>query len=178
MSFRFPEHPNTNRTDPFRDDQGRNPFAEGPSADEQQPVAANPYTSGQASRNSYVPTGYEQTERSRGKLLIVIATVGCGFSALAAASIGVGLLVPGISSGGLLLFAAGPLLLGTAASCSAWLLARHELRAVRAGAMPPDDYRRTRRALICGVAGTLIALLPVVILIVWLAAAVLEALAD
>jgi hypothetical protein len=56
--------------------------------------------------------------------------------------------------------------LGGAACWSVWLMARYDLAAMRAGAMHRDTHRPTRWAHRLGIAGTLLAVVPLIVLIV------------
>ena len=171
MSFRYPDHPNTNRTDPFRDEQGRNPFAD--PEDATPDTGANPYAAtDRAGEGCYRPGGYERTVPYRAWLLIP-ALSGCVMAILGAAGVVAAFITD--AGGGLQLHAAA-LLFGAAASVSAWLLARNDLAALRAGAMRTREGTNPRVAMRwaywTGVAGSVIALLPLILLVIWLVQAI------
>jgi hypothetical protein len=171
--FRYPDHPNTNRVDPFRDPDGKNPFAD-PEA-EQSPGSENPYAvSAEAKPQAYQPEGYVVSQRGRGRLLLTMSVWGFLATGLAAGTILTTSLISAIMLGGVLMGVSAPLLLGGAACWAVWLMSRADLRAMRAGAMQPDDLTKTRWAHRLSVIGTLLAIAPVVLLIVALILAVLE----
>ena len=62
MPFEYPKHPNTGRRDPFRDEQGDNPFADdGPEAE----VSENPYgVSVSQTGPTFRPDDFETTLRT------------------------------------------------------------------------------------------------------------------
>jgi hypothetical protein len=171
--FRYPDHPNTNRVDPFRDPDGRNPFAD-PEAG-QSSVSENPYAvSAEAKPQDYQPEGYVANQRGRGRLLLTTGVAGFLATALAAGTILTASLISAMALGGVLMGVSAPLLLGGAACWAVWLMSRADLRAMRAGAMQPDDLAKTRWAHRLSVIGTLLTIAPVVLLIVALILAVLE----
>ncbi len=175
MAFRYPEHPNTNRVDPFRDEQGRNPFADADADTETARPSENPYTpSEQTQSHSYQPGGYVTNEPGRGRLLFLMSSLGFVATAMAAGGMIIAFLLPEQYLGLILSGVTGPLLLGGAACWAVWLLARYDLAAMRAGAMERDTERKTLWAHRLGVAGTLLAVVPVLMLIVEFIRAIIE----
>jgi hypothetical protein len=164
--FKYPEHPLSNRGDPFRDEQGKNPFA-----DEAPPASA-------PSANPYVPTGagnqptyrpeYEATLSHRGRLVFRLGLWGFLGTLLGAGGGTVMFLTGWSASGTALAFWTMLLLGGACLAWPAWLMGRSDLAAMRAGAMDREGWRPTRRGHALGAVGTLIALPPLVYLLVQL----------
>jgi len=171
--FRYPDHPNTNRVDPFRDPDGRNPFADPEAV--QGAVPENPYAvSAETAPLSYRPEDYVANQRGRGRLLLTMGVLGFLGTALAATTVLIASLISAMALGGVLMGVSAPLLLGGASCWAVWLMSRADLRAMRAGAMQSDDLAKTRWAHRLGVVGTLLTIAPVILLIVALVMAVLE----
>lgn len=164
--FKYPEHPLSNRGDPFRDEQGQNPFA-----DEAPPASApsaNPYApTGAGDQPAYRPE-YEATLPHRGRIVFRLGLWGCLGTLLGAAG-GMVVFLTDRSAGGIELSLWAALLLGGAClAWPAWLMGRSDLAAMRAGAMDREGWRQTRRGHALGAAGTVIALAPLVYLLVLL----------
>ena len=157
MSFRYPAHPNTNRTDPFQDAEGKNPFAdEGVNPEK---TSDNPYAVSAVSEPLLCPAdSCVVVYPHRGRTIFWLGMTGC-CSALGAALALAGILAASAIAGGLsvmcclLLF-----IVSLTAGGTAWMIGRQDLRAIRAGAMDPDGLRLTQRGHRLGVAGTLISL--------------------
>jgi hypothetical protein len=163
MAFEYPKHPNTGRKDPFRDENGQNPFSdEGPEAE----ISDNPYGVVNQDTGPVFQTGEFETQYPhRGGRVLALGVSGAALSALGA----VGTIAAAFSPSGagmVLPLVAGMLILGLPISWSAWMLGRHDLRAIRGGAMDKTGHKKTRFGHALGIAGTLIAIVPVVVAVV------------
>jgi hypothetical protein len=174
MTFRYPQHPNSDRVDPFRDEDGRNPFADADPGDPS-PTSNVYQASADGQPASYRPVEHVTSQRARGRPLLLLASLGFVATTLAACGIIAARFVSFDAFGGMLSAMAGPLLLGAAASWSAWMLAGYDLRAMRVGAMQREMEQKTRRAYWMGAVGSLLAIVPVVILITSFIRAVIQA---
>lgn len=172
MPFRYPRHPLQGHSDPFRDEQGKNRFADD-AADPPGDLPPNPYGASEHA-GGYQPAGYEPTARGRGAMLLSLGLGGCVSSCLAALGAILTLQSPAAVLGSVILLTAAALLLGAGACWSVWLMARADLRAYKAGAMEGESEGATRRAHRLAVAGGIIALLPMLILLAALAAAMFQ----
>ncbi len=163
MPFEYPKHPNTNRKDPFHDEEGRNLFAdEGPESE----VSDNPYgVSGQDGGRTFQTGEFETVFAHRGGRVFGLGIMGAIMSALGAAGTIACVLSPS-GAGSLLSLSAGLLILGLPCAWSAWMMGRNDLRAIRAGAMDDSGQRKTRGGYALGMAGTLVAIAPVVVVVV------------
>jgi hypothetical protein len=163
MSFEYPEHPNTGRTDPFRDEDGQNPFADdGPEAD----VSDDPYgVTGHDPGPTFVADHYETLLPHRGGRIFGLGIAGLIMSFFGTAGTIACVLSP-VGAGSLLPLSAGLLLLGLPCAWTAWMTGRYDLRAMRVGAMDDAGQRKTRHGYAMGIAGTLIAIAPVVAAVV------------
>lgn len=173
MPFEYPKHPNTNHTNPLRDDGVSNPFSDEGS---DEATSDNPYSApAEASGASYRPRGYETTLKSRGRMVFWLGLIGLSNSALGAT--GVLLLILAVHMGGFnwIYLCAGMLPMGLALSFAAWLFGSRDLRAIDAGAMEGSGREKTRAGWTMGVVGTLIALAPVVYAFVQIGRAVVDA---
>lgn len=154
MSFQYPAHPNTGRTDPFVGPDGKNPFAESDAPS--QPAPDNPYSvpAGEGGI-SYRPS-YEAVCPHRGRTVFWLGVSGCVCVAAAALSAGALWAIP--SQATTLAGAFWPVLTIAALTLggTAWMLGRHDLHAIRAGAMDPAGRKMTRQGHRLGVVGTLI----------------------
>lgn len=129
--FKLPPHPRTNVTNPFEDEQGKNPFS-----DQETPPSTsgtNPYQTDVASSRPYAPVSDTHSYVPRGRLLASL-----GFTSLICASLSAVCLFAPIDFlwTELLTFAFGlaAFILGIAAA----LMGHQDRRAVLAGAMTPD----------------------------------------
>jgi hypothetical protein len=156
MSFQYPAHPNTGRTDPFVGPDGKNPFADGETPSQATPD--NPYA-GSAGEGgiSYRPQ-YEAICPHRGRAVFWLGTSGCICVAAAAMSAGALWAIPNAAT--TLAGAFCPVLIIAALTLggTAWMLGRHDLNAIRSGAMDPAGLKMTRQGHRLGVVGTLIAI--------------------
>jgi len=157
MSFRYPDHPNTNRIDPFQDADGKNPFADGESPPEA--VSDNPYAASAAGEPMLASTESCQiVYPHRGRTVFWLGLVGCCCS-LAAVLAGSGSLTTPSVAGGLLAMLCLLLLIASLTSGgTAWMLGSQDLRAIRAGAMDASGTTMTRRGHRLGIAATLISI--------------------
>lgn len=165
--FEFPKNPGTERENPFEDARGENPFSDGtpePSSSVAENVFAPPEDS---EGRSYTPGDYEaiMVPNAKGaRRLAILGVVPAGLGAIAAA-IGVA------ATGGWLtpLFYALPFQFAAlATSVPACIIARRDLRAIKAGAMSDAGRSTSRFALRLGLFGTLVGALPVVLYFVFL----------
>ncbi len=163
MPFEYPKHPNTGRRDPFRDEQGDNPFADdGPEAE----VSENPYgVSVSPTGPTFRPDDFETTLPHRAGRVFVLGGIGLAMSVLGAAGVTTCVAIPE-ASGLWVTLSAALLLFGLPCAFTAWSMGRNDLRAIRSGAMDDAGLVRTSRGHLFGVMGTLVAIAPVVIAIV------------
>jgi hypothetical protein len=155
MSFQYPAHPNTGRTDPFVGPEGKNPFADSDTAS--QPTPDNPYAVSPGEGGiSYRPV-YEPICPHRGRAVFWLGTSGCICVAAAAMSAGAWWAIP--SAATTLAGAFCPVLIIAALTLGgiAWMLGGHDLHAIRSGAMDPAGLKMTRQGHRLGVMSTLIA---------------------
>jgi hypothetical protein len=160
MTFEYPENPITNRKDPFRDEGGKNPFADEQLPDVDSP--ASPYAaSAEATGVSYRPEDYETILPHRGRLVFWLGATGLASSVLGGMGV-VLLLVASPNTAGIgISLCAIMLPLGLALSWSAWITGRHDLRAIGAGAMDDSGRSRTQRGHVMGIIGALIGIAPI-----------------
>jgi len=159
MGFEYPAHPHTNHRNPLRDEAGVNPFA-----DEQvaAPATDNPYAASAEAGAGYQPVQYEQTLPHRGPSVFRFGLSGFVCSALGAGVLVGFLLVPDAVEGTWLSLAGCLLVAGVIASWIAWMRGRDDLRAIWSGAMDPAGSRATRFGHALGLAGTVIATVPLI----------------
>ena len=85
MPFEFPKHPLSDRRDPFKDPEGRNPYADEAPAT---PVSENPYaTSVDSSGVSYQPGQHQVSYAHRGPLVFWYGLAGLATSLAGAAGV-------------------------------------------------------------------------------------------
>ena len=146
--FQFPRNPGTQGPHGFLGPDGTNPFAEqSPPVSASGDVFATPVEAG---RQSYRPQ-YERTLPARGTLVFVVGVLGCCIvlvgtllflaQVLGQLAFGFGLSIPFY-------------LLGVVPSLAAWIMGRHDLQAMRVGAMNVDDKSFTVWGDRCGIVGT------------------------
>ncbi len=173
MTFEYPKHPNTDRKDPFRDEGGKNPFADEDSPDVEIPTS--PYAASvEATGVTYRPENYETILPHRGRSVSWLGTVGLASSLLGGSGAVLSLVAsPDLAMTGVSICATmSPL--GLALSWSAWLMGRHDLRAIDAGAMDDSGRTRTRWGHAMGTFGALIAIAPIGYLILLIARMIAE----
>jgi hypothetical protein len=154
MTFQYPAHPNTGRTDPFIGPDGKNPFADRDATS--QPTADSPYAvpAGEGGI-SYRPS-YEAVCPDRGRTVFWLGISGCVCVAAAAMSAGALWAIPNTAT--TVAGAFCPILIIAALTLggTAWMLGRHDLHAIRSGAMDPAGMKTTLRGHRLGVVGTVI----------------------
>jgi len=155
--FRYPDHPNTNRIDPFQDADGKNPFADGESPPEA--VSDNPYAASAAREPMLAPAESCQiVYPHRGRNVFWLGVVGC-CCALGAVLAGSGsLATPAVATGLLAMLCLLLLIASLTAGGTAWMFGRQDLRAIRAGAMDSAGANMTRRGHRLGIVSTLISI--------------------
>ena len=177
MPFEYPKHPNTGRRDPFRDEQGDNPFADdGPEADvSEDPYAVSASETASALRTgpTYRPNNFETTLPHRGGRVFQLGRIGLALSVLGAVGVATCIAFPE-ASGLWVVLSAALLLFGLPCSFTAWIMGRNDLRAIRSGAMDDAGLVRTSRGHAFGVIGTLVAIAPVVMAIVMMIRSIAE----
>lgn len=171
MPFEYPEHPNTGRKDPFRDEQGDNPFADdGPEAE----VSEDPYAvSVSEAGRTFQLDDFATTLPDRGRRVFVLGITGLVLSVFGAAGVTTVVAVPDLA-GSWLTASAAALLFGLSTAPTAWIMGRSDLRAIRAGAMDKAGLVRTTRGHRFGVIGTLVAIAPFVWAIVMMIRSIAE----
>jgi hypothetical protein len=92
---------------------------------------------------------------------LILGRIGLSLSLVGAAGVTVIYLVPE-ASGLWVTLAAASLLLGLAHASTAWIMGRHDLPALRSGAMDLEGLAPTRRGHLLGILGTLTAIAPVI----------------
>jgi hypothetical protein len=154
MGFQYPAHPNTDRTDPFSGPDGKNPFADSESPPETAPD--NPYAVPIGDGGvSYQPS-FEAVCPHRGRTVFWLGASGC--LAAVAAVVSVAALWAITSMVTTLVGALCPVLVIAALTLggTAWMFGRHDLSAIRAGAMDPAGMKITQQGHRLGIAGTLV----------------------
>jgi hypothetical protein len=168
MPFEYPKHPLSDRRNPFKDQDGRNPFAD---AAPVPPPSDNPYAASvDSSGVSYQPSQHQISYAHRGPLvywfgLIGLVTSLAGAAGVATATVGA---VGGTASTALPL-SGGLALLGAVFCWSAWWMSGHDLRDMQAGAMRLEGQPQTRRGHRLAGIGLLITLATFVSLLLLLA---------
>ena len=157
MSFQYPAHPNTNRTDPFQDAEGKNPFADAEATAEK--ASDSPDVAPATSEPLLRPAdAYQLQYPHRGRTVFWLGLVGfcCACGAVLASA---GFLTPAaIGSAVLTLLHVLSLIVSLSAGSAAWMFGHQDSKAIRAGAMDPGGLTLTRRGCRLGVAGVLISI--------------------
>lgn len=158
--FKFPRNPNADRTNPFEDGQGANPFGDdsAPVSDAESQSAAerNPYASAEANAvQPYRPGDFETFLPNRGALVWWLGLIGCGIQFLAIVVAVVAVIAVGDFLGGVVYGLPGQLI-GLAVSVPAWIMGQIDAKAIAAGAMEDGGRRATWWGLWLGVVGTLV----------------------
>ena len=154
MSFQYPAHPNTGRTDPFVGADGRNPFADSEAPQEAAPD--DPYTVPMGDGGvSYRPS-YEIVCPHRGRTVVWLGASGCVAASAAVASVAALWAIPSAITN--IAAALCPLLVIVAVTLggTAWMFGHHDLYAIRAGAMDPAGIKLTKRGHRLGIITTLV----------------------
>jgi hypothetical protein len=160
--FEFPKNPGTQRENPFEDAQGDNPYSDG----EAQPVDAikDSIFAGPADSadRSYKPGDYEAilVPNPKGALRLAIA----GMVLSACGVIGAGFAIAGTGTWITPLFYVLPLQFASLAFATpAGIIARRDLRAIKAGAMSGEGRGKSRLAFWFAAGAGLLGTVPVVI---------------
>lgn len=162
MTKRFPRAPQLGPR-PFEDPNGPNPFAD-------EPGKAIPYpdsvfaSSAAGEIQPYRPGDFVPALPNRSARVLGLGMVAMFFSATSLL-----ILLLALSSGGLssLLVYSWPTgLLAFSFSIPAWIMGGADLRAIRAGAMAPEGFRRTRIGYWCGCIATLTGAIPWVLSVI------------
>lgn len=155
-SFKFPEHPLSNKRDAFQDEEGKNPFADSPAP---QASDDSPYAAPTADDEIPEPQegDYQAVLVPRGRTIQSMAWLGflgtvVGLLGTIARSMGPIDGLPGVQLVHMLPIA----LAGWGFSLGAWLTGQHDLRAMAVGAMRSGGERRTRRGYYIGLVMTLV----------------------
>ncbi len=157
MTFQYPAHPNTGRTDPFVGPDGKNPFADSDAPDAPSPLASDdPYAvpAGEGGI-SYRPI-YEAVCPHRGRTVFWLGASGGVCAAAAAMFVGSLWAIPSAATTIASAFCPVLVIATLTLGGTAWMLGRHDLRAIRSGAMDPTGMKMTRQGHRLGVVGTLI----------------------
>ena len=159
--FEFPKNPGTDRKSPFVDERGGNPFSDGIAAPAEA-ITENAFAPpADASGRSHTPGDYEATMVPHAKRALGLAITGLLLS-------GVGVLGAGLSMLGSAVWIT-PLFIflpvqfaALALAMPACIMARRDLVAMKAGAMPDDYFGKARLAWWLGIIGLLLGAIPVV----------------
>ncbi len=159
--FKFPRNPGTDRTSPFEDEHGDNPFSDGTPAPAKV-IPGNLFSAPEDGEGrSYTPDDYEAALVPNSNRSLVLAIIGVVMSALGVGGVGLG--IAGVGTWASPLFVALPVQFAALATAApACIMATRDLRAMRAGAMSRDSRRKSRLALVLGVCGILLGATPVV----------------
>lgn len=174
--FEFPQNPGTQRENPFEDERGANPFSDG-QPDAEDPITANAFAAPAATDDErpYVPGDYQAVQVTSVKSARRLAILGIVLA-------GLGVLVAGIAitaTGSWItpLFFVLPLeFAALAAALPACIIARRDLRAIKAGAMDQESLGKLRFAFWLALGGVLTSILPVVLYFAMLVAGFLASL--
>ena len=142
MPFQYPKHPRSDLRDPFRDEQGRNPFAD---AGDELPVSADPYAAPATADRATPPADVHlPVYPHHGPLVQWLGAVG-----LVAGVVGAGgmaaLVFLAVAEFAWWTCVLGLLLVAAVFSGSGWFIGRDDLRALAAGAMAAEGLSQTRR---------------------------------
>jgi len=160
--FEFPKNPGTQRENPFEDAQGDNPYSNGeaqPADGIKDNVFAGPADSAD---RSYEPGDYEAilVPNPKGALRLAIA----GLVLSACGVIGAGLAIAGSGNWVTPLFYVLPLQFASlAVAAPAGIIARRDLRAIKAGAMSDEGRGKSLFALCAASAAGILGSVPVLI---------------
>jgi hypothetical protein len=160
--FEFPKNPGTHRENPFEDAKGDNPFTDGttqpPEAIKDSVFEAPTDSAGR----SYTPSDFEAILVPNPKGALGLAIAGLVLSACGV--IGAGLAIMGSGVWTTPLFYVLPLQFGAmAVAFPAGIIARRDLRAIKAGAMSDAGRGKSRLAFWIATGAGLLGSVPVVI---------------
>jgi hypothetical protein len=135
---KYPGDSEEEPSDPFADDQGRNPFAdqEEVRAETAAGSTLNPYLAGAGGRPAHQIGGFETTLQHRGGTVLTLGILGIVGAALFA-------------------FCWPMLVINLFLTLPAWLMGQSDLRAMKAGAMDGEGRGMTLAGYILGIFGTL-----------------------
>ena len=141
MSYEFPNHPGKPRPNPFQGADGLNPFAD--SAAPSMPTESNPYAASSEPAAAVVQPGqYSAIVPHRGGTVFWF-----GLTGLLASTFG-----------SLCLLCWLPLpIFALSLTIPAWIMGRHDLRAMKVGAMDGNGRGQTRAGYVMGIIGSLVA---------------------
>ena len=143
MAFQYPDHPNTGRIDPFVGPDGQNPFADRDASSSSAPE--NPYAVPEGDAGvSYRPV-YEVSLPHRGRTVFWLGVSASACAALAVASAGALWAIPNSATNLLGAFCPVLIIATLTLGGTGWMLGRHDLQALRGGAMDPAGLKLTRR---------------------------------
>jgi len=160
--FEFPKNPATHRENPFKDAEGENPFSDD-TTQSPQAIKDNLFAGPADSvGRSYSPNDYEAILVPNPKGALRLAVAGLVLSGTGV--VGVGIAIAGLGTWITPLFYALPLqFTALAAAAPACIIARRDLRAIKAGAMNDAGRGKSRLALWLGAAAGVVGGSPVVI---------------
>jgi hypothetical protein len=135
---KYPGDSEENRTDPFADDKGRNPFADRENVAAETPAGdspENPYLAGAGGQAAHQVGGFETTLPHRGGTVLTLGILGIVGAAVFA-------------------FCFPLLVVNLFLTLPAWLMGQSDLRAMKAGAMNREGRGMTLAGFILGIFGT------------------------
>lgn len=158
MAFDYPKHPLSDRQDPFKDQQGKNPFGD------DEPIEAAPADDNAFASTggpSYREAGFETTLQPRGHSVFALGVIGLSTSVIGGGGLLLALVLQGDLNATSFSFCALCLVIALIASWPAWMMGRTDLAAMKMGAMNSEGLRRTRWGHHLGLIGMLICASPV-----------------
>jgi len=160
--FNFPKNPGTQRENPFEDAQGDNPYSDG-TTEPAVPIAENAFAvPADSTERPYTPGDYEQVTVPNAEGALRLAII--GLIPAAVGVIGVGIAIAGSFGWTTPLFYALPLqFTALALALPACIIARRDLRAIKAKAMDDSGRGKSRVALCLGACGIVLGAAPVLL---------------
>ena len=160
--FEFPQNPGTERENPFEDARGDNPFSDG-TPEPSDPIAENLFAGpADSAARPYSPGDYEAILVPNAKGAMRLAILGLVPAVLGVIGAAIGIVATGEWTTPL--FFALPSQFGAlAAALPACIIARRDLRAIKAGAMSGEGRRKSRFAFWMGASGVLLGAVPVLL---------------
>jgi len=159
--FEFPRNPGTRRDNPFENAAGENPYSDG-SNESDEAIAENVFATpadGSGER-AFSPGDYEAILVPNSRRALRLAIVGIVPAGLGMIGAGVGIIAVGAWLTPL--FVVLPLqFIGMGAAVPAFIIARRDLRAIKAGAMINEGKSKLRLAYWLAACGTLLGALPI-----------------
>ena len=171
--FEFPKNPGTQRETPFKDSLGENPFSDG-TAQSTDAIKEDLFEGpADSAERPYLPSDYESVLVPNPEGAWRLAVAGLVLSGLGV--VGAGIAIVGSGNWIMPLFFILPLqFAGLAIAAPACIIARRDLRAIKAGAMSDAGRRKSRLALWLGACAGLLGSFPVVIYFALLIASALS----